>query len=248
MKENERQGLHPEGLTAEQEKLVDLLISTKTIAKVRKRIDLGNGKYRFIEYERETRLMDFSPDKGEYAFKHHLKNPQAPLSPNIINWRNLPPDVLSEIVENLAEVQLKSMPDFCAGIPNAGTKLAEEYGNYTNIRYVNVFGKNEEGIVLNNTKQMKKGLRRMVFIDNALTKGTSFLEAMSLSNFFPPESTELLVGVDREEGGIENLEKRGYAVSSLLKLSKLLDYYLRTDQITQDQFDRSKQYSALSRK
>lgn len=237
MKKESNHQIHPEGFTSNLEQLANLLLKTKTFGKVRRREQLSGDGYKLIESSRYTNLIDFDPQEGEFAFKLHELHPELPLAPNYINWRNVPEDVIDIIGRNLAEVKLKNKPKLCTGIPNAGTDLAKYYAEYSSIPYVELFIKekteNGERIVLKDHKIY--GYGNILVIDNVITKGTSFFEVMKLFKALP-DSVELLVGIDREEGGSEEMMRQGYKFSCLYKFSKLLDYYLRTDESRKEKY------------
>jgi orotate phosphoribosyltransferase len=249
MVENIEKQLHPEGLTPALEELADLLITTKTLAEVRRRIILPNGSCKFVKVFRETNLIDFDPHEGEYAFKLHESNPNAPLAPNYINWRNVPEKVLEMIGENLADVKLKTNPSLCTGIPNAGNDLAKYYAKYSGIPYVDLFAKisTKEGdlIVLKDDKICDLG--NLLIVDNVITKGTSIFQVLRVIKGVKHGTLEFLEGIDREEGGSEEIIGLGYDLSCLYKFSNLLNYYLRTNKPNKEKYARSIIYLKESR-
>ena len=113
-------------LTKSQQRLADLLLSTKTEAKVRRRKQNPDGSYKFFHMVRKTSPVDFRVDSSEFAFVYHEKNPSAPLSPIIINLRNLPEKLIHSIALCLAEMKLKEHPQDCTGIPNAAISIAKQ--------------------------------------------------------------------------------------------------------------------------
>lgn len=245
------QRLHPENLTPAQEKLADLLIETKTVAKVRRRRQLPLGGFEFFEVERPTSPFDFAKTPEEFAFKLHEENPSVPLSPNKIILRNLPENVLDWIGAILAKAPIKDKPDFCTGIPEAGVALAQAYSRYSNIPFEEVFTKiqTEKGRRIVALEKSGKAIgenKKLLVIDDVVTKALSFLEAAAALKTVPYSIVHFLVVVDREEGGAMELAKRGYNFSAAFKLSQLLDYYLRTGKINKEQYDLSKAYLAAS--
>ena len=65
-------------LTKSQEELANLLLNTKTHAKVRRRKHT-NGKVEFYYVIRDTSPVNFRVDPSEFAFVHHEKHPDTPL-------------------------------------------------------------------------------------------------------------------------------------------------------------------------
>jgi orotate phosphoribosyltransferase len=246
---NAEHSFHPEGLTTALEELANLLITTKTIAEVRKRILLPDESYKLIKTSRETNLIDFDPHEGEFAFKLHESNPDAPLAPNYVNWRKMPDAVLDVIGQNLAQINLKSKPDVCTDIPNAGTDLAISYSKHSKIPYVSLFTKisteNGDRIVLKDDSVCNIG--NLLIVDNVITKGTSIFQVLKVIQGAKHGALEFLEGIDREEGGSEEIIKLGYNLSCLYKFSNLLNYYLRTDKPNKEKYARSIIYQKESR-
>lgn len=233
---------HPEGLNAQQEKLADLLFATKIQAKVKRRQLLPNGSFNFYDITRPTSPIDFAQD-GEFALKLHERIPKAPLSPIYINLRNLPSKVLDQIGQVLAEIPGEQKPDFCSGIPNAGIPLAEAYSKSSGIPTKEIFTKVETGaerkIIAQEETEAKGKIR---IIDDLVTQADTKLEAIKAAEAQGYEVTDIVVLVDREQGGAKQLSKAGYKLRSAFTLSQLLKYYLRTEKIDQTRFNQVTSY------
>jgi uridine monophosphate synthetase len=63
----------------------------------------------------------------------------------------------------------------------------------------------------------------LTLIDDLITKGQSKLEAIALLEDAGLKVKDILVLVDREQGGVEGLDARGYTVHSVLILGRILD-------------------------
>jgi uridine monophosphate synthetase len=70
-----------------------------------------------------------------------------------------------------------------------------------------------------------------LLIDDLITKGQSKLEAIALLEAAGLKVKDILVLVDREQGGVEGLDARGYAVHSALTLSQILDALVSTGKL-----------------
>jgi len=239
---------HPEGLTSAQEKLADLYFETKIKAKVRKREQLPDGSYRFEEYMRDTSPFDFAQE-GEFALKLHEKNPDAPLSPYFINQRELPDNVYDQIGIVLAEISSAEKSDACTGIPKAGTKIAEAYSKTSGVPIVDIFTKEitESGRRILGKVEAKERKDKIRIIDDLVTGADTKLEAIKAAEAMGYEVMDILVVIDREQGGKEQLAAKGYKLISAFTISQLLDYYLRTAKITREKYAESKAYLAASK-
>ena len=65
----------------------------------------------------------------------------------------------------------------------------------------------------------------------------SKLEGIKVLEMLGAHVKNLMVVVDREEGGRENLEKLGYKVHALAKVSELVDLLFKSEHISQEQRD-----------
>lgn len=226
-------------LTELQRELADLLLNTKIRAKVRRRKHI-NGKIEFYYVIRDTSPIDFRVDPSEFAFVHHEKHPDAPLSPIIVNLRNLPESLNKKIAECMALVPLKQTPDFTTGIPNAAIPYAREFSNTTSIPYVTIFEKDDKPgsprILPAKNTPLGNG-KTLLIVDDVITKGESKFRAFKVAEELGYKVIGLIVLVDRGEGGKEIIEQAGYQFYAPLTLKGLLDYYLKKKSITKKQYD-----------
>lgn len=237
-------------LTPKQQELANLLFNTKTHAKVRRRKKNPDGSYEFYYVIRDTSPVDFRVDPGEFAFVHHEKNPRSPLSPIIINLRNMPVELIKEIAEIMAQVELSQKPDFCTGIPNAATPFAKEYSRISKIPYVTLFEKDDNPgspRILQAEDAPPGNGKTLLIIDDVITKGESKFRSFKVAEDLGYKVLGLLVLVDRGEGGKEVIEEAGYKFYAPLKLSDLLHYYLQKKMISQKLYDETIDYLKQSK-
>lgn len=237
-------------MTEPQKKLADLLWNTKTHAKVRRRQKLPDGSFDFYLVERDTRPIDFRVDPGEFVFKHHEQTPDAPLSPMYINLRNLPENLIEEIAKNLSEIILDDKPDFCTGIPKAAIPIAQRYSEITRIPYITIYDKEDgeakRSVIPAQNAPLGKG-KKLLIVDDLITKGNSKIEAFKIAEDLGYKIVALIVLFDREEGGVEQLQKEGFKVYSAMKLKPTLEYYLESGRITNEQYKETLEYLAKSK-
>ena len=237
-------------MTDAQKKLADLLLNTKTEAKVRRRKQNPDGSFEFYYVVRKTSPVDFRVDPLEFAFVYHEMNPSAPLSPIIINLRNLPPSLVEKIASTLAEVKLKQIPDFCTGIPNAATPFAKEFSKLAKIPYVTIFEKDDtpgKPRILPAKGAPKGNGKTLLIVDDVITKGASKFRAFEVAEKLGYKVVGLLILVDRDEGGRETLEKAGYEFYAPFKLTELLKYYLDKNSIDKKRYNEVIEYLKFSK-
>lgn len=237
-------------LTKSQQELANLLITTKTHAKVRRRKQNPDRTVEFYYVIRDTSPIDFRIDPSEFAFVHHEKFPQAPLSPIIVNLRNLPANLNKKIAECMAQMQFKNLPDFCTGIPNAAIPYAKEFSNSTGIPYVTIFEKDDKPgspRILPAKDAPNGDGKTLLIVDDVITKGESKFRAFNVAEDLGYKVVGLVVLVDRGEGGKEIIENAGYQFYAPFTLKELLDYYLEKKMISRNQYTEVIEYLEKSK-
>ncbi|MBI2599513.1 hypothetical protein HYW43_01165 [Candidatus Daviesbacteria bacterium] len=230
-------------LTESQQELADMLLNTKIEAKVIRRLQKTDGSYYLEEASRPTSPIDFAQD-GEFALKVHEAKPEAPLSPIYVNLRNLPDELLLKVAQVLAEVKLESPQDYCTGVPKAAVIIAKKFAEVSKIPFMDVFDKTGQNthrkIVIKENVKPEPNTKLLV-IDDVIAHGKSKLEALAAAKqagFY----VNMMVLIDREQGGMEQIEKENCRVYAAMKLTDILDHYLEENMITQNQYDKTVKY------
>lgn len=78
---------------------------------------------------------------------------------------------------------------------------------------------------------------QILFFDDVISEGLSKLEAIKPLEQLGARVENVLVVVDREQHGIENLEKLGYKVHALARVSELTQRLLQDSKISKEQAD-----------
>lgn len=236
-------------LTKLQQELANLLLNTKIEAKVIRRHQKKDGSFYLEDAKRVTSPIDFARVEGEFALKIHEVKPQAPLSPIYVNLRNLPENVLEKIGQVLADTPLDTPQDYCTGVPKAAVVIAKEYSEVKGTPFLDVFEKigpdTDRKIVIKEEVNPKEGTRLLV-IDDVVAHGKSKLEALEAAKkvgFY----VNMLVLIDREQGGMEQVEKEECRIYAAMKFTDILDYYLEKKMITKKQYEESADYLKKSK-
>lgn len=77
----------------------------------------------------------------------------------------------------------------------------------------------------------------LLFFDDVITDGKSKLEGIKPLERLGAQIEIVMVVVDREQGGRENLERLGYRLLSLTTISELVKYLFQSSHISKEQVD-----------
>lgn len=204
-----------------------------------------------------------SKGKG-FKLELHDKNPNAPLSPFYLNLRTpdhptkpgpLTPEIIMDIATNLYNLSIEKGLEYdcVAGIPQAGTPIAKAFAE---VFYLN----NKSKIPLLELKKRDQKNReisivydnnfssgyRVLLIDDLITKAGSKFNAIQPIESVGLEVKDVLVLVDREQGGKAELKEKGYNLHSVFPFSKLLALYFEKARIGYDLYNEIVEYLATS--
>ena len=182
---------------------------------------------------------------GPFEFKLHEKHPDAPYPPIKVNLRFPPKGTLTnELVERIGDAlyqlscenQLRY--DCVVGVPKAGDPLAKVFARLASVPLLFLEKEEKESgrkvlPVLNGEYQ--KGWRVLI-VDDVVVMADSKFEAITAvrANKLVVAGIEILV--DWEHGGRDDLEKAGFRVISVFKMSDLLLLYLEERRISQEKY------------
>ena len=183
---------------------------------------------------------------GAFKLKLHEKNPDAPLSPIYVTLRK-PPDgpLTDENVEAIGQelydlVQRKKILfDIVSGIPRAGEPFAVVIARLSGKPLLKL-GKKEEGGTRKIDSVVSEGCRPgqlVLLVDDLITKADTKKEAIAVCEEAGLVVAGLVVLVDREQGGSDELREDGYSLYAAFPLSELLDYYVQANLLTPEKRD-----------
>src|SRR3989344_2147519 len=207
---------NPEGMTRSQKELADALF------------EIGAIKF------------------GAFKLKLHEKEPNAPLSPIYVDLRVLRssrPEVKSLICGVYLDLMKDLQFDLFADVPTAITPIVSLLSNMTGIPMITPRGEKGYGSGAQIDGVYKHG-QTAVLVDDLITKGQSKIGPAGLLKKNGVNVKDIVVLVDREQGGTQDLADQGYRLHSAFTVSNLLRYYLRSGQIDQQKYNETRSYLA----
>lgn len=165
-------------------------------------------------------------------------------SPIYIDLRLLvsKPQLLRQVAQAMADAARDLIFDRIAAIPYAGlpigTAMALEMDRPL------IYPRHE--IKQHGTRQAIEGTfqpgETALVVDDLITRGTSKIEAIVPLQEAGLIVHDVLVLIDREQGGAEDLAERGYRLHAILRLSRMLNALRDADCVTSAQYDEAIQY------
>jgi len=125
------------------------------------------------------------------------------------------------------------MFDAVAGVPRAGIPFAEELARIFGMSTIVLEKWEHDGkrAIASPTYCISASIRKAVLVDDMITKADSKLEAIQVLRGETIKVTDVVVLIDREQGGREELTKVDCTLHSVFTITELLDLYVRTGRI-----------------
>ncbi|MFA6410491.1 MAG: phosphoribosyltransferase family protein [Candidatus Buchananbacteria bacterium] len=176
-----------------------------------------------------------SPDGAGFRLKLHETNPNAPLSPVYIDLRLLQsfPALLSQTATLYLQLVEQLSFDLIAGIPVAAvptaTVISQLCGKPMITPRMSEKG-HGSGAKVDGVYQADQ---TVLLVDDLCTKAGSKLEAIKVLEEAGLVVKDVVVLVDREQGGGKELADAGYTLHAAFTLRELLGFYLENGMMSQ---------------
>lgn len=188
-----------------------------------------------------AQLFDIGAIKfGDFRLKLHDKNPEAPLSPIYIDLRVLRrfPEAKTTAVDVYQELVRPLQFDLLADIPTAATPLVSSLSDRLGVGMITPrIDAKAHGtrVKIDGLLDSDKG-KTVVLIDDLITRADSKLEAVEILTSRGLVVRDIVVLIDRKQGGKEQLAAAGFDLHSALTMDKMLDFHARVGKLNQEEY------------
>ena len=183
---------------------------------------------------------------GEFRLKSHETDPNLPLSPIYVDLRLLRshPKVMDKVVKTFRrEIFWRGLEfDLLSDIPISITPVVSNLSRDTGIPMISPrLDKKTHGSGAKIEGEYKEG-QTVLLLDDLVTKATSTLETSEILSKKGLILKDIMVLVDREQGGSDKLKSSGFNFHSVFTLMELLNIYKDNEKITSEQFEKTVKY------
>lgn len=186
---------------------------------------------------------------GSFRLRLHKKESNAPLSPFYIDLRILqsyPP-----IIKKAANILIRKMeednlrPDIISGLPDSAVAIASLVMAKTEIPMITLRQhKKDYGIASSILGVFRPG-DEVLLIDDLVTRADSKLETIALLENAGLQVKDILVLINREQGGKKQLGEKGYQLHAVFGARELFVLYYNEGIIGSDEYGKIINYLQL---
>lgn len=194
--------------------------------------------------------------KEGFKFNFHSEHPEAPLSPNYLNLRDVfrDPEIRKNIAKQIAPIIKKLKPDILVDLPQSISPITTTVSDMTKIPMISLRSealkgiKKDHGVKQSINGVFKKGQRVLIIDDVVSSYAFTKIKAIEvLKENGLRVIPKIIVVVDREEGGKETLKKSKYDLISILRFENILNLYISKKLITKENYEKSLKYSKFAK-
>ncbi|MBN9387785.1 MAG: hypothetical protein J0I20_07045 [Chloroflexi bacterium] len=184
---------------------------------------------------------------GAFRIKLHETRPDAPLSPIYLNFRLLRsyPEALGFAAELLLKLAGPLEYELLADIPTGITPIVAVM---TYLGKVPMISPRKEtkayGLGVAIDGEYKEG-QRVLLVDDLISAGDSKFDAIEKLQKGGLVVEDVLVVVDRQQGGAAMLTEKGFRPHAVVTISQLLERYRQTGAIDEDRYHQVVEYLGL---
>jgi len=191
-----------------------------------------------------------------FKLKLHEKNPDAPLSPVYFNLRTpdnpKPGPLTPEIMYLVADCMHDRIRELgltftaIAGVPRAGDPIALALSQFYGMPLITL-GKQEENgkrRIAPPEEGFSPDLKSVLLVDDLITRADSKREAIEVIRNGGIGVVDVIVILDREQGGAAELADLKCKLHALFTINELLNLYVAADKMKRETRSRIREYLA----
>lgn len=184
---------------------------------------------------------------GSFRLKLHDTKPDAPLSPIYVDLRKLRshPQARADAVDILGDMIVRILFDTIADVPTAATPLVAILAHKLGCPMITPREPKTHGTGATIDGTYHRG-HRVLLIDDLITKADSKLAAIRTLREAGLIVEHVVVLVDREQGGADQLREHGCDLHAAFTLRELLDGYRADGKIDPRKHDEVRAYFAAN--
>jgi uridine monophosphate synthetase len=164
---------------------------------------------------------------GSFRLKLHDKYPNAPLSPFYIDIRIIRsfPDLIEIVTDLYFELLSTFAFDLLADVPTAATPIVAVLSYKTKIPIISPRLDTKTHGFVSEIDGRYNPEQKVVLVDDVITLAESKLSAIAVLEKSGLLVQGVVVLIDREQGGMEELRGRGYTCRAAYTITELLFFY-----------------------
>jgi uridine monophosphate synthetase len=189
-----------------------------------------------------------SPEGKGFRLALHEKTPDAPLSPVYVNLRLLQsfPEVMANVVNVYRGLARDLQFDVLAGIPEAATPIAAVWSHLAKVPMITPRQPKSHGLGAKIDGVYKSGQVALA-IDDLITGAHSKLDAIAVLKGKSLFVNDVVVLIDREQGGQQELLAAGINLHAAFTLKELLAFYRERELMLEAMFEEIMAYLAAAK-
>lgn len=175
---------------------------------------------------------------GNFTLKSGIESPfyvdLRPLSSS--------PQLLKTLSNNLLDLVEEAPFELICGVPYAALPMGTTMSLASGIPLI-IKRKENKGY---GTKRMVEGVyhdgQNCLLVEDVITSGQSLLETIAEVEREGLKVTDIVVVLDREQGGVEKLKKKGYSVRTLFTIHEVIDMLHKFHRLSDSELARVKNF------
>lgn len=178
---------------------------------------------------------------GSFRFVLHEKHPDAPLAPFYIDLRMVRrfPKIRKKVVEVYGDLIKDLKYDLLADVPTSATPMVAILSDKLGVPQITPRSDAKThggGAKIDGLLKEDKG-STAVLIDDLITKADSKFEAIKVLKDFGIKVKDVVVLIDRQQGGEKELAKKGFKLHFAFTLGRMMDLFRKKGRLSKEAYN-----------